>query len=165
MNRRKKIYLGVLTGIFVAAMLGGSLVETGQSRAQSAEAARPIAKDYLQNAVRIYEFKQAADSGIDRGREIYYYKCWICHNEYTVAAGTGAPLIDDLSKRTQLIFTGEPVNKETVARKIREGGRAMPAYQYTLNDQDIADLVELLLSDECCFNNEEQPLNPQYLAK
>ena len=40
------------------------------------------ASDADQRSLRIYEFKKAADSGAERGREIFYYKCWFCHNEY-----------------------------------------------------------------------------------
>src|SRR5262245_37749938 len=39
-------------------------------------------KDYLQRSLQIYEFRKAAPSGAERGQEIFYYKCWFCHNEY-----------------------------------------------------------------------------------
>src|SRR6266446_6034293 len=52
----------------------------------------PPAKDYNQRSLEIYEFRKAAKSGPDRGQEIFYYKCWFCHNEYT----KGAPQLKGL---------------------------------------------------------------------
>ena len=44
----------------------------------------------------------------------------------------------------------------------------MPAYQYTLAEQDLADLVSFLREGKCCwedFEEKEPPRNPRYKAK
>ena len=117
----------------------------------------------LQRSVALYKFKTAAQSGAQRGEEIYYFKCWMCHNEYTVKAGTPAPLLKDLYRRT-LLISGLPVNDATVSDKIRNGGPTMPEYRYTLSDQDIADLVSYIREGKCCFEGDELPPNPWYRA-
>ena len=73
----------------------------------------------------------------------------------------------DLYKRPRLI-SGQPVNDQTVAAKIKNGGPNMPAYQYTLTEQDLADLVGFLREGKCCwedFEEKEPPRNPRYKAK
>ena len=97
------------------------------SRATQAQPAEP-AKDYDQRALEIYEFRKAAQSGPHRGQEIYYYKCWMCHNE--LAQG-GAPKLTGLFKRPTLV-TGDPVNDETVKNQIRNGSANMGGLQICL---------------------------------
>ena len=72
-----------------------------------APAAAPIAKDSYQRSVRTYEFRKAAQSGPERGREIFYYKCWFCHNEFT----KNAPQLTGLYARGTLL-SGLPVNDD-----------------------------------------------------
>ena len=115
--------------------------------------------DELQKADRIYQFKKAAVSGPDRGREIFYYKCWFCHNEFT----------KDIPKLTglfahQTLLSGAPVNDDTVKNQIRNGSADMAAYKYTLSEADINDLVSFL-RQECCWNSDAPPLNPAYRAR
>ena len=119
--------------------------------------------DDLQRSVQQYRYQLSAPSGAKRGEEIYFFKCWICHNQYTVKAGTPAPLLKDLYQRSRMM-SGEPVNDETVAKKIRTGGPLMPAYGSTLNDQDIADLLSYIRDGKCCFEGELLPANPWYRA-
>ena len=121
-------------------------------------------KGNLQRSAEILYFKRMADSGPDRGKEIYFFKCWVCHNEYTRKAGTTAPTLKDLYKRPVLL-SGQPVNDQTVAEKIKNGGARMPGYQYTLNDQDLTDLVSFLREGKCCWEDSEEhnpPRNPRY---
>src|SRR6266403_1904001 len=104
----------ILTGAAVALATAGTLAGTSaqQQARQPATQAQPAApaKDYDQRALEIYEFRKAAQSGPARGQEIYYYKCWMCHNE--LAQG-GAPKLGGLFKRPTLV-TGEPLNDDTV---------------------------------------------------
>ena len=126
-----------------------------------------VPKGNLQRSAEILYFKRFAESGSERGKEIYFYKCWVCHNDYTRAAGTTAPTLRDLYKRPRLI-SGQPVNDQTVAAKIKTGGSNMPGYQYTLTEQDLADLVSFLREGKCCwedFEEKEPPRNPRYKAK
>ena len=159
----------ILAGVSVMLTLSAGSLIAPQARAQEGGASQEGAKkkeikepekDYNQRALEIYEFKKAAKSGPERGEEIYYYKCWYCHNEYA----KGAPRLDELQKRGKLI-SGVPVNKATVTEKIRNGGPAMPAYRATLSDGDLEDLVAFLLGGKCCFNSNSPPLNPEYRAR
>jgi mono/diheme cytochrome c family protein len=115
--------------------------------------------NYYQRSGEIYEFRKAAQSGAERGREIFYYKCWFCHNEFT----TGAPRLDGLYRHPTLI-SGQPVNDQTVKAKIRDGGPGMAAYKYTLSEADLDDLVAFV-RDACCWNSDSPPLNPRYRAR
>src|SRR2546427_3741043 len=100
-------------------------------------------KGNLQRSSEILYFKRFAESGSERGKEIYFYKCWVCHNDYTRAAGTAAPTLRDLYKRPRLM-SGQPVNDQTVAAKIKNGGPNMPGYPYTQRAPDPAGLGRFL---------------------
>lgn len=160
-----------IAGLLAAVILLGAAVQGRWASAQESSPTqggaptsptrqeREPAKDPYQRSVEIYEFRKAAESGRERGREIFYYKCWFCHNEFV----KGAPDLRGLYSRSQLT-SGQPVNDETVREKIRNGGPGMPAYQHTLRDADITDLVTFL-REGCCWNNESPPANPRYRAR
>lgn len=165
MNWGKASWLLASMGVFM--VLGGGVQivplayaqeSSSQEGAGNKEAKEPE-KDYSQRSLQIYEFRKAAKSGPDRGEEIYYYKCWYCHNEYT----KGAPQLKGLYSHPKLL-SGQPVNDDTVKEKIRNGGPAMAAYKYTLSDADLSDLVNYL-RNKCCWNSEAPPANPRYRAK
>jgi mono/diheme cytochrome c family protein len=115
--------------------------------------------DDVQKADRIYQFRKAASSGPDRGREIFYYKCWFCHNEFT----RDIPKLTGLFQHPTLL-SGAPVNNGTVKNQIRNGSADMAAYKYTLTEADIDDLVSFL-RQECCWNSDAPPPNPAYRAR
>src|SRR6266571_6541311 len=121
-------------------------------------AQEPAAKDYNQRSLQIYEFRKAAESGPERGQEIYYYKCWFCHNEFV----KDVPQLKGLYQKPQLL-SGQPVSDDTVKDKIRNGGPAMAAYKYTLSDVDLNDLVSYL-REKCCWDSDSPPPNPRYRA-
>jgi len=142
-----------------------ALHEAHAQGASSREATAPRSDSgalRLQRSVALFNFKTTAESGLGRGEEIYFTKCWICHNDYTIKAGTGAVPLESLYERDRLVTTGQPVNDQTVADKIRAGSPAMPSYRYTLNDTDMADLLVYLRSEQCCFDAQEPPRNPLY---
>src|SRR5260370_730260 len=141
----------------VSTIVGACAQQQAQQRPAQAQPAEP-AKDYNQRALEIYEFRKAAQSGPARGQEIYYYKCWMSHNE--LAKG-GAPKLGGMFKRTTLV-TGDPLNEETVRNQIRNGSANMPAYKHVLNDADLNDLVSWLHDEKCCWNSDAPPLNPRY---
>ena len=114
----------------------------------------------LQRSLEIYEFKRAAESGAERGREIFYFKCWMCHNPY---AKQGGPRLEGLFQRETLV-TGKPVNEENVKDQIRNGSPNMAAYKFTLSDADVNDLVAFV-REKCCWKDAEPPLNPRYIAR
>ena len=146
--------------IALASTVGGaSAQQQARQPATQAQPAEP-AKDYDQRALEIYEFRKAAQSGPHRGQEIYYYKCWMCHNE--LAQG-GAPKLTGLFTRPMLV-TGAPVSDESVKNQIRNGSPNMGAYKYALNEADLDDLVSWLHDEKCCWNNDAPPPNPRYKA-
>jgi mono/diheme cytochrome c family protein len=158
----KELSLGL-----VAAMLWFSIALAAPPQAANQRPAPDPPKGEMNRAAEILYFKRMADSGSERGKEIYFFKCWVCHNAYTRAAGTPAPTLKDLYKRPKLI-SGKPVNDETVTEQIKKGGAAMPGYQYSLKEQDIADLVAFLREGKCCWEDKEEfdpPANPRYKAK
>ena len=108
--------------------------------AQAQTGAPAAATNALQRSVEIYNYNVVGTSGAQRGEVIFYYKCWVCHNDYTIAAGSPAPTLKDVFKRAQL-RTGEPVNDTSVANQIRNGSAQMPAFGSFLKDNDIADLL------------------------
>ena len=144
---------------FVAGMVAGLTLVCGVREASAQSEPGMPAKDYNQRSLEIYEFRKAASQGAERGREIFYYKCWFCHNEYT----KDIPKLPGLYRHSALL-SGEPVNDETVKAKIRNGGPGMAAYRYTLSDADLDDLISYLRGD-CCWNSDSPPLNPRYHAR
>src|SRR5258706_4473454 len=84
--------------------------------AQDAAPPNAAARDPYQRSLQVYEFRKAAPSGPERGQEIFYYKCWFCHNEYT----KDIPKLTGIYQHANLI-SGEPVNDDTVKAKIRNG--------------------------------------------
>ncbi len=115
--------------------------------------------DYNQRSLEIFEFKRVATSGAERGKEIYYYKCWFCHNDFA----EGAPKLVGVYQRATLV-TGRPATDDGIKEQIREGSAGMASYKYTLSETDIEDLVTFI-REGCCWNNDEPPLNPRYVAK
>src|SRR5258708_1712767 len=118
----------------------------------------PAMRDPYQRSLAIYEFKKAAQSGPDRGREIFYYKCWFCHNEFA----KGAPALKGVFQRDKLL-SGRPTTEDGIQDEIRNGGAGMAAYKYTLNDADLSDLAAYL-KDQCCWDSNSPPPNPRYRA-
>jgi mono/diheme cytochrome c family protein len=139
------------SGLALAALIAAAA-------AAPVSAQQPPAKDYLQRSLEIYEFRKAAKSGPDRGQEIFYYKCWFCHNEYT----KDIPKLTGLFGRATLV-TGKPVSDEAVKEQIRNGSAGMAAYKYTLAEADLNDLVAYL-REKCCWNSDSPPPNPRYRA-
>jgi streptogramin lyase/mono/diheme cytochrome c family protein len=120
-----------------------------------------VANDAYQRSAEILEMKTAAASGPRRGEEIYYVKCWFCHNPL---ARNGGPSLEGLFTHRAL-GSGAPVSDATVIEKIRSGGPAMPAYRHVLTDVDVADLISYLKDPSCCFDATEPPANPRYVAR
>ena len=116
--------------------------------------------DDLQRSLRLDTYRVVADSGAGRGENIYFFKCWMCHNQYAKSA----PLLKDLYQRKNLV-SGAPVSDDSVTAKIKEGGAMMPAFKFSLSDTDIADLRAYFHSGKCCADGENPPLNPAYKAE
>src|SRR5260221_13234382 len=93
-----------------------------------AVAAADVSTDDLQRSLRLDTYKILGDSGAARGENIYFYKCWMCHNQYT----KGAPFLKDLFQRENLA-SGDPVNDDNVTATIKEGRAGMPAFGTSLS--------------------------------
>jgi mono/diheme cytochrome c family protein len=117
---------------------------------------QPAFVDPYQRSIRIYSFRKAADGGDDRGREIFYYKCWFCHNEFA----EGAPALKGVFDRKKLL-SGRPTTEDGIKDEIRNGGAGMAAYKYTLTEADLNDLVGYI-RDKCCWDSNSPPPNPRY---
>lgn len=166
---------GILGVLIVAAFLAagiwlgrrapegsGAAAPAAQTQAQDIRPSPPVyaapMRDPYQRSLAIYEFKKAADSGPDRGREIFYYKCWFCHNEF--AGPQSAPPLVGVFQRGKLL-SGRPADEDGIKDEIRNGGGGMAAYKYTLSEADLDDLVSYL-KNSCCWNSDSPPLNPRY---
>jgi mono/diheme cytochrome c family protein len=154
-NTARQSWVGALT-ISVCALAPPAVA---QQAAPQGAALKPVAKDYYQRSLETYEFRKAARGGPERGREIFYYKCWFCHNEFT----KNAPQLTGLYQRGALL-SGLPVNDDNVKDRIRNGGAGMAAYKYTLSEADLNDLVSFV-REKCCWNSDAPPLNPRYQAR
>jgi len=133
----------------------------GRSPDGAADAPTPATnRDDLQRSYRTDHYLEVAESGVDRGENIYWHKCWACHNKYQQAA----PQLEGLFKQPALI-TGVPVNEENVAAHIKKGGPGMPSFRTTLSDSDVTDVVSYLHSEKCCVEGEHLPANPWYRSE
>lgn len=132
----------------------GQAQDTPQGSAE-----KPAQKDDYQRSTEIFGYRTMAKSGPPRGEELYYFKCWFCHNQFQK---TG-PQLKDLFKRPTFSSSGYPVNDQTVTDKILKGGPGMPAFSTTLKQADIADLLNYI-KEGCCFDSENPPPNPRYRA-
>lgn len=157
----RNLVVSKMAGVVIG-LMGSWQILTAPAKAQAVSPLKPVRS--FQRSAEIYNLSMAATSGPKRGEEIYYFKCWMCHNNYTIKAGTPAPSLKGLFERSALI-TGEPVNDQTVAENIREGEGMMPAYRYALTDADIADLISYFRDKTCCYDAQEPPANPRYSAK
>ena len=125
------------------AQASGGQTEAGQS--QAAAGKDNPAYYELQRSTQIDRYHVVAMSGVGRGENLYFYKCWMCHNDYTIESNYGdkAPFLHlkDLFQREKLTTNGKPVNDETITEKIKNGGPGMPSFHTTMSDADIQDLV------------------------
>jgi len=136
-------------------------VTAGRPRDGAADTPSPASyRDDLQRSYRTDHYLEVAESGADRGENIYWHKCWACHNKYQQAA----PTLEGLFQQPALI-TGVPVNEENVAAHIKKGGPGMPSFGTTLSNSDVADVVSYLHSAKCCVEGEHLPANPWYRSE
>jgi virginiamycin B lyase len=150
--------LGIVAIVATALTLPQISIPASAQQAADRPATDGPPMDALQKADKIYQLKKAALSGAERGREIFYYKCWFCHNEFT----QGVPKLEGLFQHPTL-WSGQPVNDDTVKNQIRNGSADMAAYKDTLSEADLNDLVAFL-REKCCWNSDAPPLNPAYRA-
>src|SRR6266851_8708840 len=162
-NHRRPRAVAIFLAL-TAVSLAGVTARLGMAKTApkppKAAAAADVSTDDLQRSLRLDTYKILADSGAARGENIYFFKCWMCHNQYAKSA----PLLKDLYQRKNLV-SGAPVSDDSVTAKIKEGGPLMPAFKFSLSDTDIADLQAYFHSGKCCADGENPPLNPAYKAE
>ena len=148
-----------LAGALTVALAFCAAPAFAQSMPTPPEGTRAPVKDYNQRSLEIYEFRKAAKSGPERGQEIYYFKCWFCHNAFT----KDIPKLNGIYQRPALV-TGGPVNDESIKNLIRNGTPNMPAYKYTLNEDDVNDLASFI-KEKGFWDDDAPPLNPRYIVR
>jgi len=162
-HRPRAIFVSL--GLAMALCTAGAIARLGAAKpapnpAKAAGGKDVSMADDLQRSVRLDTYRLVADGGAARGENIYFYKCWMCHNQYT----KGAPLLKDLFQH-ETLTSGDAVNDDNVTAKIKEGGPGMPAFRTSLSDADIADLRAYFHSGKCCVEGENPPANPWYRAE
>jgi streptogramin lyase/mono/diheme cytochrome c family protein len=157
---QSKILLLLVFGVALFAIRAAAKLPQGnRSPRGSQSSATSSPTDDLQLSYKLDHFTELADSGPLRGENIYWHKCFVCHNQYQKSA----PPLEGLFKLDALV-DGSPVNDQTVTKQIKEGGSGMPALGTTLSDSDIADVVSYLHDLKCCSEGENLPANPRYRA-
>jgi mono/diheme cytochrome c family protein len=136
----------------------------GQGRGAAPQAPAPYKEmpvdKYDRNATLWAHERSGFKSGWQRGREVYFQNCWMCHSEYVIAGDWApAPTLRDVTKR---------LTDAQITAKIQTGGGRMPAFKQ-LTDADIKDLLTLM-HEKCgtfptgggCFDEHNPPPNPLY---
>lgn len=80
-----------------------------------------------------------------RGKDIFTDRCFVCHDvDSERVPRLGPPPLEGLFEKSTLI-NGKPVNEANVTEMIKFGPTPnMPAFRYTLTDEEISDVVEFL---------------------
>src|SRR5712691_11509637 len=104
-----------LTALLLAGATARLSMAKTAPKPPKAAAAADASTDDLQRSLRLDTYKILGDSGAARGENIYFYKCWMCHNQYAKSG----PLLKDLYQRKNLV-SGAPVSDESVITKIKE---------------------------------------------
>ena len=167
-------YVKVLLVMLVAAV--GVVLSTYRPERETAfaQAERPMATlqptgladtevdPYDRNAMLWASLRSGYRSGWQRGQEIYYMRCWMCHSEYIIAGDhKPAPSLRDIARR---------MTDQQITMFVRAGTPGMPAYSpEELTDADMKDLLALF-REKCGtfpaggggFDEHNPPANPNY---
>jgi mono/diheme cytochrome c family protein len=145
-----------------AAPQGQTAAPQGRGAAPAAEApyaGMPVDK-YDRNATLWEHERSGYKQGWQRGRELFFMNCWMCHSEYVIAADfLPVPSLKDVAKR---------MTDAQITAYIQNGIGRMPAFKQ-LTDADIRDLLTLF-KEKCglsptgsaCFDEHNPPPNPLY---
>ena len=152
----KKTHLagGILS---IVVLLVAGLTRLSSAQQVASQNIGPV--DDLQRSYQMDRYTELAKSGPARGENIYFYKCFVCHNHYA----KGGPALENLFRHPHL-NSGDSVNDQTVTAQIKKGSSGMPGFGYSLSDGDIKDLINYLKSEACCYEADTPPANPQYHA-
>ena len=114
----------------------------------------------LQRSYQMDHYTELTEHGSARGESIYFYKCFVCHNQYA----KGGPALEGLFHRGRSIVSG-PATEASVRSFISQGTDTMPGFGAALTAADMEDLLDYLKTPHCCYEAEDPPANPQYLAR
>jgi mono/diheme cytochrome c family protein len=131
--------------VLSCALSGAVLAQLGSERVSGAAPPGRVV-DRFQRTHEVLANNEVAASGAARGETIYFYKCWMCHNEEARkgdASGLVGPSLANAAARLK--------TDEALTAKIGSGGPRMPAFRHTLTGPDMADLVSYLKSPTCCY--------------
>jgi hypothetical protein len=156
----------LLAGLILAlGVLVGTYRPDGATAFAQAPATAPVdtgVDPYDRNAMLWANQRSGYKSGWQRGREIYYMRCWMCHSEYVTAADTfPTPSLRDVAKR---------MTDQQITAVVRAGTARMPSYSpEELPEADVKDLLSLF-REKCgtfpmgggCFDEPNPPPNPSY---
>ena len=152
--------VSLVLALFVVAIAHYDTASAAAAPRKAAAGKDVSSNDDFQRSARADSYTLLANSGAARGENIYFYKCWMCHNKYA----KGGPYLKDLFKQENLV-NGEPVSAESVTQFIKEGAAGMPSFKTTLSDAQVSDLVSYIKEGKCCAEGEELPKNPWYRAE
>jgi mono/diheme cytochrome c family protein len=97
-------------------------------------------------ACQVERRKSDAELGLNpqeaRGRRTFDAQCARCHDPYSASAAKG-PSLKKLYKR-QYLPSGLPANDQHVSDSILLGRKMMPAFNQTVNQQQLEDLLAYL---------------------
>src|ERR1700732_5224806 len=87
-HRLVMILVTVAAGMFfsLGGLIGRSVAARGTPEQPPAPSDKDNPTDDLQRSIRLDTYRLDADSGAARGENIYFYKCWMCHNKYAESA-------------------------------------------------------------------------------
>ena len=66
----------------VVGMFGRLAAAQAAPQQTQAASEKPVQTDDLQRSANLDTYKLLADTGASRGENIYFFKCWMCHNQY-----------------------------------------------------------------------------------
>jgi streptogramin lyase/mono/diheme cytochrome c family protein len=161
-NKRFVIVLSISFAIFLFAILPGILLVSAAPQEANHAITTAVATntvDQYQLSYKIDRYTELADSGPMRGLNIYWHKCFVCHNKFQKEA----PRLEGLFQRDTMV-TGVAPTDDNVKAQIRDGRAGMPSFRTTLSEVDIADVASYLHDPRCCVSGEYLPNNPRYQA-
>ncbi|HEY0749010.1 MAG TPA: cytochrome c [Steroidobacteraceae bacterium] len=162
-TRSHSAWMMIIGGSFSLILAALAISHRAIAEPPAEERTGVLTSDPYQRSDKIYQFHLLPGDRIERGKEIYLFTCWLCHNEYTTREDYAprAPTLYKLYERP-VLMTGEPLNDRSVGTKIQLGGPGMPGFQAFLDSEELADVVAYLRSGRCCWDENHPPANPWY---
>lgn len=81
-----------------------------------------------------------------KGQVLYRENCVVCHDIDTADTKKLGPSFYRLFKRTKMPIANAAPSREYIAVRIRFGGKVMPAFRTSLNEREIASVIDYIAS-------------------